>query len=61
MDRQTAEQAPHGMSSALVTHLLATLQIPFDRDALAQAWEQATPATATLGPAQWLRQVLIQA
>lgn len=61
MDRQTAEQVPHGMSSALVTHLLATLQIPFDRDALAQAWEQAAPATATLGPAQWLRQVLIQA
>lgn len=61
MDRQTAEQAPQSMAPTLVKQLLVSLQIPCDSHALQQACTQTADSVAVLGPAQWLRQVLIQA
>lgn len=61
MDRQTAEQAPQSMAPALVKQLLVSLQIPCDSQALQQACDQTAHSAAALGPAQWLRQLLIQA
>jgi len=61
MDRQTAEQAPQSMAPALVKQLLVSLQIPCDSNALQQACAQTAHSSTSPGPAQWLRQVLIQA
>lgn len=61
MDRQTAEQAPQSMAPALVKQLLVSLQIPCDSHALQQACAQSAHSSTAPGPAQWLRQVLIQA
>lgn len=61
MDRQTAEQAPQSMAPALVKQLLVSLQIPCDSNALQQACAQTANSSTAPGPAQWLRQVLIQA
>lgn len=61
MDRQTAEQAPQSMAPALVKQLLVSLQIPCDSNALQQACAQTAHSSTAPGPAQWLRQVLIQA
>ncbi|QIY89036.1 ATP-binding cassette domain-containing protein [Aeromonas hydrophila] len=49
------------MAPALVKQLLVSLQIPCDSNALQQACAQTAHSSTSPGPAQWLRQVLIQA
>lgn len=61
MDGQTSVLEQPGIAPGLVKHLLASLQIPCDNAALQLACTQVEHAAVALRPAEWLRQVLIQA
>lgn len=61
MDKQTCAQEQPGITPALVKHLLVSLQIPCDGAALQQAYTQVGHSPVALRPAEWLRQVLVQA
>ncbi len=61
MDGQTSILEHQGMTLALIKQLLTSLQIPYDNAALEQAFLNVDQASANLRPAEWLRQVLLQA
>lgn len=61
MDGQTSFLEHQGMTLALIKQLLTSLQIPYDNAALEQAFTNVDQASANLRPAEWLRQVLLQA
>lgn len=61
MDGQNDAPGQPGIAFALVKQLLASLQVPFDGAALQQACTQVGHGSVALKPADWLRQVLVQA
>jgi len=61
MDGQTHTQEQQSIAPALVKQLLASLHIPCDSAALQQACTLVVHSPASSRPAEWLRQVLIQA
>ncbi|MDD2161165.1 ATP-binding cassette domain-containing protein [Pseudomonas sp. MIL19] len=61
MDGQNGAQEQPGIALALVKQLLASLQVPCDGAALQQACMQVGHGAVALKPADWLRQVLVQA
>src|SRR3989338_5766686 len=61
MDGQNGASEQPGIAFALVKQLLASLQVPCDGAALQQACSHVDHTFAAVKPAEWLRQVLVQA